>query len=619
MARMYPDDIEDFEKATEGEKRVFRFLNEAARPHKNFICWYEPLVGSTGKTPDFILFGKELGLLVLEVKDWTINQIIESSPFEFTVRISEKKEKRNSPDKQAKGYVNTLMDMLKKVPDFLSSAPDHAGQLAIPIGRMTVFPNIRYEDYCDRGIQWLIPYERALFKDDMEADGEILCDTSGRKFKKRISESFPFRFQGLKQKEIEKLSFIIWPESRIDIPERKGPGKIRFQREVMALDDAQSRLALRLKSGHQIIKGPPGSGKTLILGNRCCHLFRYQPKIKRILLVCFNIALVSYLKRLVQEKGVGIGAGGIHVSHFYEICSQVLDEPVHYENEDSDYYELVTQEVMDKVVQDEYPFEPFDAILVDEGQDFNTDMFKVLLGILNTGGDLVIGLDSYQDLYKRKYSWKSLGIKASGRTQHLKRVYRNTVEIFEFTQRFLGKAADPKKQLSLLPYDFAFHGCTPELVFLHNNEEAEDFLIKDIEEMIRLEEFKKSEIGIIYDDKVYGTDQFAYDNRALPMHILRRLETSGIPAFWVSQDVRAKEMFDVTTDRVSLISIHSSKGLDFDLVYLMGVDHIHPTDETRNNLASLVYVAMTRAKYRLVIPYVEESEFIERMKDCLLD
>ena len=41
MARMQPEDIEDYEEATEGEKRVFRFLREAARPDKEFICWYE--------------------------------------------------------------------------------------------------------------------------------------------------------------------------------------------------------------------------------------------------------------------------------------------------------------------------------------------------------------------------------------------------------------------------------------------------------------------------------------------------------------------------------------------------------------------------------------------------
>jgi superfamily I DNA/RNA helicase len=101
------------------------------------------------------------------------------------------------------------------------------------------------------------------------------------------------------------------------------------------------------------------------------------------------------------------------------------------------------------------------------------------------------------------------------------------------------------------------------------------------------------------------------------MRLLRNLEASGIPTTWVSQDVRSKEMYDITTDRVSLISIHSSKGLDFDLIYLVGVDRIRPPDETKQNLISLVYVAMTRAKYRLVILYVEETELISRMKECL--
>jgi hypothetical protein len=42
---MYPDDIEDYDEATEGEKRVFRFIKEAARPHKDFIRWYESPIG----------------------------------------------------------------------------------------------------------------------------------------------------------------------------------------------------------------------------------------------------------------------------------------------------------------------------------------------------------------------------------------------------------------------------------------------------------------------------------------------------------------------------------------------------------------------------------------------
>lgn len=89
------------------------------------------------------------------------------------------------------------------------------------------------------------------------------------------------------------------------------------------------------------------------------------------------------------------------------------------------------------------------------------------------------------------------------------------------------------------------------------------------------------------------------------------------PTKWVSQDVGGKELFYITTDRISLISIHSAKGLEFDLVYLVGADRIQPKDDTRDHLIRLLYVVITRAKHRLVIPYVEESEFIVRMKACL--
>ena len=617
MATMYPEEIKGYEKATDGEKTVFRFLKEAARPHKDFICWYEPLIGRSGKKPNFILFNKNLGLLVFEVKDWTTQQIISYTPHQFTIHVSGKTEKRTNPNKQAKGYVNVLMERLKEVPDFLSDLTDHQGKLKIPIGNMVVFPNIKRQEYFERGLQWLIPDEGVFFNDDFNSAGEILCDTSGRKFQERISKVFPFRFKGLTQKEIEKLSLIIWPDAKIDLPPRKGLGKIRFHREVLALDESQAKLALRLGSGHQIIKGPPGSGKTLVLVHRCCHLSRYNPQIKKILLVCYNIALVGYLRRLIQEKGLDIGSNGIELCHFYELCAQILGEVVHYENEDSDYYDLVTRKALERVLNKRSRIGPFDAILVDEGQDFDEEMLKILIGLLKPGGDLVISLDGYQDLYRRRCSWKSLGINASGRTRYLKRVYRNTVEIFEFTQRLIGDAPRIEKQPALLPYDFAFHGDLPELRHFPTLDKIEGFLTDDLRRCIEREGYKRSEIAIIYDDKVYGPSNFAYDNRALPMRVLKNLEASGIPVAWVSQDVRSKEMYDITTDRVSLISIHSAKGLDFDLIYLVGIDRIRPAENTKEALISLVYVAMTRAKYRLVVPYERETKIIKKMKECL--
>jgi hypothetical protein len=144
MAQMHPEDIEDYEEATEGDKRVFKFIKDAARPHKDFICWYGPQIGSSGKGPEFVLFGKKVGLLIMEVKYWSSPQITSCNPHQFTLRVSEKAEKETNPDRQAKVYVNSLKEILSAYPELQSDHPKYRGKLKIPIGRMVVFPNISW-------------------------------------------------------------------------------------------------------------------------------------------------------------------------------------------------------------------------------------------------------------------------------------------------------------------------------------------------------------------------------------------------------------------------------------------------------------------------------------------
>jgi superfamily I DNA and RNA helicase len=419
----------------------------------------------------------------------------------------------------------------------------------------------------------------------------------------------------LTPKEFNKLNDLLYPEV-IQLPPRAGIGKHQLHRQIQALDEAQAQLARRLGRGHQIIKGPPGSGKTLVLVHRCFQLRNYHHQIRRILVVCYNIAFASYLKRLLLEKGVGLGEEGVEIFHFFELCAAMMGERVDFDSRDSEYYQLVVEETLGVLGEGKSRLEPFDAILVDEGQDLNNDMLRVILRLLKPKGDLVIALDAYQDLYRRDFSWRSVGIEAQGRTHYLGKIYRNTFEILTFSQRFIGAAPVANRQPSLPLYD-EFHGEPPQLLHFGDFNQIEAFLSADIQNQITGGEYKRSEIGIIYDDKMYSPESFTYDSRDLPHRIKRCLEKAGIPVKWVSEDVRSKEMFDITTDSVSLLSIHSSKGLDFDLVYLIGADHITPSEETRDYLSGLLYVAVTRAKHRLVIPYVQETEFIARMRACL--
>jgi len=176
MAVMFPDRIEDMDGATDGEKEVFHFLHRCANPSRDCLCWCQPDLN--GLEPDFVLFSAGLGLLVLEVKDWAIHQIQEADTLHVTLLINNRREKRTNPDKQARGYVNALMDRLQKVPAFLQKTSAHAGKLRIPIARMVAFPNIGSEDYRRRGLHGLIPRERVFLKEDFDPLGEIHRDGS---------------------------------------------------------------------------------------------------------------------------------------------------------------------------------------------------------------------------------------------------------------------------------------------------------------------------------------------------------------------------------------------------------------------------------------------------------
>ena len=65
MATMIPDNVEVFK--TDGEMRFFKFMKLVAKPDQDFLVWYLPDI--EGKEPDFLLYSKQAGLVIFEVKD----------------------------------------------------------------------------------------------------------------------------------------------------------------------------------------------------------------------------------------------------------------------------------------------------------------------------------------------------------------------------------------------------------------------------------------------------------------------------------------------------------------------------------------------------------------------
>lgn len=614
MATMIPENVEFF--TTEGEKQFYRFLEAVAKPDEQYLCWYLPDI--RGKEPDFILFSNKLGLVVFEVKDWQLDQIKEANPHYFIIQKGKKTEQLQNPYRQARDYLIQLIEAIKKDKRLVSKDPYYKGNPKIPINCGVIFPNINKLEYTQKGLDSVIGPEKIFFWDDLHTASPICCDSTGNCFTQAVECMFPPKFSfNLTGTELDHLKQLIFPIVRIELPERKSefPYTKRISR-LKSLDNHQEILSRNFDGGHRILVGPSGSGKTLILVHKAAFLIRYNPDIKNILFVCYNITLVNYIKRLLADKGVPMGENGVRVLHFYQLCSEIIGEDVAYENETSEYYELVDQEALSKV---ENYKDSYDAILVDEGQDFSDNMYKIVTALLNPEtNNLTIALDDNQDIYRRDSSWKEVGIRARGRVHKISYIYRNTKEISGFASKFIQEEASVPEakefeQLELFPDFFDFSGPKPELKRFEDFNAITEYVASKILEIVDEQQCPYSEIAVVYCKKSLGAE----DVHDLPKRFMNALDSSGILCNWASENYHSKRLYDITTNSVTISTIHSTKGFDYTCVFLVGLDLLKEDGWSKEQITNMTYVAITRARYQLFIPYIQKNTIISQLELCL--
>ncbi len=605
MALMIPSDIEQFN--TPGEEIFYRFLQLYAKPDTRYIAWYTPEINDN--EPDFILFSPDLGLVIFEVKDWVIDQIPEADAEHFSIINGNRVERRMNPYKQAKKYLNVLLDKIKGDRRLVSTEPAYYGKSKVPVNRGVVFPNIFRDDF-ERELSGVIDADKIFFEGDLTYS-PICEDTSGGEFTKAITRMFtPIFHVSVTPSDLEHLKQVIFPSVRIRLPFR-GPSKDyqKYLENVAMLDHQQEVLARQFDAGHRIISGPSGSGKTLVLIHKAVFLKKYNPAIKSILFVCFNITLAHYIKRLLAERHVSMGPDGVEVYHFYELCSKITGEKIPYEKEESDYYDTVVQFTLNKIPEVGLKY---DAILIDEGQDLDEDMCKVMLGLLNPATDsLTIAIDPSQIIYRNK----GTGILKLGKVKNLTKVYRNTKEIRGFVESFMLDGG--KKETAEDPAEMLFssdilesHGPKPVMKKLKGLPDIINHVSKQIESLTVNEGFSFSEIAILYVSKSVKLDGQEID---LIEELTKALDMRGIMSEWASQDYRSKKSYDITTDSVTISTIHSAKGLDYACVFLIGLDSLTEEKMPPEQIKNLTYVGLTRARYNLFIPYTNETPLIRRL------
>jgi len=127
-----------------------------------------------------------------------------------------------------------------------------------------------------------------------------------------------------------------------------------------------------------------------------------------------------------------------------------------------------------------------------------------------------------------------------------------------------------------------------------------------------------SEIGILFTKK--KTLYNIQTNRGQPFSyynsLLQSLKNSNIP-FKEIEERNDKLNFNFESNEIKIITIHSVKGYEFKVVFLINLENEWEYDDLTR---SLIYVGITRAQDLLYIPYLRNGRhfrYIREMENAI--
>lgn len=611
MATIIPLDMTDF--LTNGERLFYHFLRSAVKPDTECFAWYSPTI--EGREPDFILYTPDIGLIVFEVKDWVLPQIVSADSKHFTLELENtKKEKRTHPLEQAKMYMFAIINRIKKsCAQLVSTHPSYIGKPRLPVHSAVVFANITRDEFVNSGLVKILSPEKVFFADDINPNSLLLTNDAGDAVHKRLQSMFPplFSFH-LTSSDIGALRDVLWPEVCISLPKRTGTKQISDNlMMVRRLDAQQESLVRRLDTPFAVFEGPAGCGKTLILIHKALQSYKRLTENGTpapVLIICFNLTLVHYLKRLLAEHHAPMGRDAIHVMHFYSFCHSLIDIPLQYEANDTSYYDLVIQMATEGSVNKQ----KYGAIFVDEGQDFSDNMLQVLRNVLLDFGTLWIAMDTAQSLYTQKQAWLH-----DPKFTHfsLKYPYRATSALSRFCETLLRDTTScelaSSDSLDALHSAFTVlqtEGEAPRCMQVTDAAAAAHAIC------LRIQELHTS--GIPYSEMMVlcaSRKHHSASEQDFPQFLQEYFESRGILSSWMAKDVQSKTSWDITTDKITISTVHSVKGLDAEVVFIWGLDLLEESNMPLDRLQSIAYVACSRARSYLDIVYCKQTSIISTM------
>lgn len=326
---------------------------------------------------DFVIAHPDKGVLVVEVKGGGVRRLEDSEQWVSKNRFNITNNIKD-PVKQANDSKHALLRKLKEHPGWSGAW--------VTMRHGVIFPDCVPQKR-DLGVG--MPLFIFAFSNQME---QLLAWVEGR-LRRHDEDSSPGH--GLKAGGMQTLHALL--SGPIELRSSLQRSLKSDHREIERLTREQLDVLTSLEDQPQMtISGGAGTGKTILALEKACRL---GEGVQRVLITCFNQPLGAHMRALTRHQCPGVEAG-----HFHSVAAQIaMSAGVPLPSSSSaNYFTTALPNALAEAIKLR-PDLAFDAIVVDEGQDFQDGWLLCLRLCLKDPdqGGFYVFFDDNQKVYAR--------------------------------------------------------------------------------------------------------------------------------------------------------------------------------------------------------------------------
>ena len=390
MARIFPNvNVGDIPHSS--ERPVFEALRDQLNSEYTIVHsypWLRPWrrgALSEGEV-DFIITHPSKGLLILEVKGGRAIRYDGRKWYRDTKKGSEE---FRDPFSQSQRNMHALLSIIEE------RSEGKIGKGDIVYGYAVVFPHLDYHGALPAHVD-----DRLVISRSKLSHMEISLRNVYAAWTDDSRSIAPDKYSLL-------LSRIIMPKFKLFRP--IGTDVRQYSDKLLELTEVQSHVFSGLhRQNRVLVEGVAGSGKTILACNRALSFAREG---KKTLFICYNKELAAWIRQSVEEESDTERFGHlIDVEHFHGLAANLAGKasidfrPLDGSPPTEVFWNQEVPDLMEQAILDlesDNSFERFDAIVVDEAQDFCLEWWYVLTQSLlrDPNSALYVFMDPNQSIH----------------------------------------------------------------------------------------------------------------------------------------------------------------------------------------------------------------------------